>query len=222
MTRVTKSARGIGFRRPIIVKADPRAPVTGDAAAGTRRLRRLSRPGHFNITDLGETSLVIDFALFTDTTTRVVRRAKAKRGTTPVDKIDEQLQRGAATEQSCVYLDFDEECGEFLVSEYVIRLPTPGEDLEHKHVAEDVAALLEEISPPTPKTNVWVRQKVDALGGNISSVRRGRSELIDGLNAPYPHIGGDDVSVSLPTLAEFIAELKPAYADAFNPDAPLA
>ena len=211
MTRVYGNREGIGFRSPIVVKADPRPDAAGDSEAAIRRLGRLSIPGEFDVVELDGTDLVVDFALFRDEFTEKVQRAKAQHGVTYFDKLDDQLQRGGATNLSCAYLTYSETHGDYVVSEWAIRLPSPPGERAHQDVAEDVAELVAEIRPPSAETGVWVRQKTSDLNGSMNSFRRGQNDFIDAMDDPYPHIGAEGDEIRLSTFAEFVADVKRAY-----------
>jgi hypothetical protein len=210
---------GVSYNHPLVVTADPRPSVSGGLESAQRRLARLSIPGGVEITELGETSLVVDFALFCDKMTATSFARKQRTETTYFDRLSDDLQRGGATHRGCAYLSYDGDSETYRVSEYVIRLPRPGDDLDHETAAAEVADLVEAVGPPTRETNVWVREKIERLGGSINSVRRGQNDILDALNDPYPHVGGRETSIGYPTFVEFVADLKRAYADEFDPPA---
>lgn len=86
-----------------------------------------------------------------------------------------------------------------------------------REVAADVAELVAETGPPSAETVVGVRQKVSNFNGSINSVRRGQFNVIDAMNAPYPHIGAREDRVRFSTFVAFVADVKRAY-DAYVED----
>lgn len=210
--------KGTHFKDPIVVEADPRPPTNGTLKSAHRQLVRLSVPDETKLTKLNTDALVIDFGLFVDSPMVALFREQQQNPEALEDVLSDDLQRGGATHRGCAYLTRDED-GRWRVSEYVVRLPRPGGDLNHKTVANGVADLVREVGPPAPRTNVWVRLKLEALGGGYSTVRRGQNAIVDALNDPYPHVGAREADVDYPTLVAFVADLKRAYADEFDPPA---
>lgn len=221
MMKIRNLPGGVSFRNPITVDAAPRDPVPGGSDAAVRRLERLAVPRGVDITELGEMDLVIDVELFTDAPSEAAHQYQVRHEKGILDRYKDMtpLQRGGGTHRSCVYLRWNADRDEFRVDEYALRLPRPGTDHDHTETATAVADLVADVGPPTATTGVWVRQSIEDGPASVNSIRRGQHDVIDALRDPYPHVGEEHADVRLPTLVAFVADLKRAYADRFEPPA---